>query len=314
MNPSELKAAYERGENISAILRKSFGSLINTEELIEISYDLQAGSYVRAMQNPVNASHVNNYAREIAHLLHQYGRPTSLLEAGVGEATTLARVLQSYGSDQIEVHGFDLCWSRIHRARGWLVHEGLLEVTLSTASLRRIPYADNSFDVVYTSHSIEPNGGVEAEILAELYRVASRYLILLEPMYELATLEAQARMAQHGYCRDLRGHAERMGLNVVAYELFPFIRNPLNPTGLLIVEKDSARSTARPTFQCPKYRTPMIKHEQGYYSPEGFCVYPILAGIPCLRIENSIIASLFSTEVAEGRDAPGNLALTLPPQ
>jgi hypothetical protein len=307
MNPSELKAAYERGENINALLRKNFGSLINTEEIIEISYDLQAGSYIGAMQNPVHAAHVDNYAREIARLLHQYGSPSSLLEAGVGEATTLARVLQSYGHKEIEAHGFDLCWSRIHRAREWLAHEGLSEVTLCTASLRKIPYADNSFDIVYTSHSIEPNGGFEAEIIAELYRVASRYLILLEPAYELAGPEAQARMAQHGYCRDLRGHAKRLSLNVIAYELFPLIQNPLNPTGLVVIEKDSANSAARPTFQCPKYRTPLIKHDHFYYGPEAFRVYPILAGIPCLRIENSIVASLFSTEVAAGETRPATL-------
>src|SRR5215471_16891656 len=146
MIPTELKAAYERGENIIALLRKKYHSLINTEELIEISYDLQAGSYIRALQDPFHASHVQNYAREIARLLHQYGNPTSLLEAGVGEATTLACVLQAYGSDGIEAHGFDLCWSRILRAREWLAHEGLPDVTLCTASLRRIPYADDSFD------------------------------------------------------------------------------------------------------------------------------------------------------------------------
>jgi hypothetical protein len=242
--------------------------------------------------------------------LHQFGSPTSLLEAGVGEATTLARVLQSYGSKEIKAHGFDLCWSRVHKAREWLAHEGLSEVTLCTASLRRIPYADHSFDVVYTSHSIEPNGGFEAEIVAELYRVASRYLILLEPAYELAAPEAQARMAQHGYCRDLRGHAERMGLKVIAHELFPFIQNPLNPTGLLVIEKDSAKSTAQPTFQCPKYRTPLKIHDQFYYSPEAFCVYPVLAGIPCLRIANSIVASFFFTEVVRAETRP----LTLPPE
>jgi hypothetical protein len=83
--------------------------LINTEDLIEISHDLQAGSYIRAMRNPVTASHVDDYAREIARLLNEYGRPTSLLEAGVGEATTLARVLRFYVSGNIEAHGFDLC-------------------------------------------------------------------------------------------------------------------------------------------------------------------------------------------------------------
>jgi SAM-dependent methyltransferase len=298
MNPSELKAAYERGENIIALLRKKFGSLINTEEFIEISYDLQAGSYISAMEDPVYAAIVQNYAGEIARILRTYGAPTSLLEAGVGEATTMARVLKAYGCQGIEAHGFDLSWSRIHRAKVWLARERLPEVTLCTASLEKVPYADNSFDVVYTSHSIEPNGGREAEIIAELYRVASRYLILLEPAYELATREAQARMAQHGYCRDLCGHAERLGLKVIAHQLFPVIQNPLNPTGLSIIEKGSTRTASQPKFQCPKYQTPLMRYEQVYYSPGGFTVYPIIAGIPCLRVENAITASLFSTEIA----------------
>ncbi len=299
MNPAELKAAYARGENITALLRKQFGSLINTEEIIELSYDLQAGSYVAAMQDSAVAANVNEYAAEIARLLLQYGGPSSLLEAGVGEATTMARVLQAYHQTEIEAHGFDLCWSRIYQGKQWLAREGLPRVALCTASLARIPFADNAFDVVYTSHSIEPNGGRESEILGELYRVASRYLMLLEPAYELATPEAQARMTQHGYCRDLCGYAERLGMKVIAYRLFPVVRNPLNPTGLIIIEKDSTRSPVIPTYQCPKYRTPLVKHEQVYYSPEGFSVFPILAGIPCLRAENSITASLYSAELAK---------------
>jgi hypothetical protein len=101
MNPTELKAAYERGENIIALLRKKFGSPINTEEFIEISYDLQAGSYISAMENSVNAAKVQNYAGEIARILRKYGAPTSLLEAGVGEATTMAWVLNQSRSQDL---------------------------------------------------------------------------------------------------------------------------------------------------------------------------------------------------------------------
>jgi SAM-dependent methyltransferase len=298
MNPIELRAAYARGENISALLRNQFGTLINTEEFIEISYDLQAGSYIAAMENPAHAAHVQRYSAELAQILSQYGQPTSLLEAGVGEATTMARVIQNYRPSALEAYGFDLCWSRVYRAREWLAREGLPHVALCTASLAGIPFADNSFDVVYTSHSIEPNGGREAEILSELYRVASRYLILLEPAYELATPEAQARMRDHGYCRDLCGYARRLNMKVIEYRIFPFVQNPLNPTGLIIIEKDVARTTVHPQYQCPKFHTPLQRQGQFYYSPGAFTVYPILAEIPCLRPENSIVASLYSTEVA----------------
>ena len=66
-----------------------------------------------------------------------------------------------------------------------------------------IPFADNSIDIVYTSHSMEPNGGREKEAMAELYRVAGKYLVLLEPSYELATDDGKQRMDRLGYVKGM---------------------------------------------------------------------------------------------------------------
>ena len=74
-----------------------------------------------------------------------------------------------------------------------------------------LPLLDNSIDIVYTSHSMEPNGGHEEELLAELYRVTNNYLILLEPAYEFASEEARARMRKHGYVTNLYETAKRLG-------------------------------------------------------------------------------------------------------
>ena len=51
ITPRELKKLYAAGENISALLRDSKGLPFNTEEIIGMSYDLQAGSYIEAMQD-----------------------------------------------------------------------------------------------------------------------------------------------------------------------------------------------------------------------------------------------------------------------
>jgi hypothetical protein len=238
-----------------------------------------------------------------------------LLEAGLGEGTAMSQVLHHYGASDVNAYGFDLCWSRVYRARQWLSRQGLPEVSLCTASLAGIPFADNSFDVVYTIQSVEPNGGRETEILAELYRVASRYLVLLEPAFELANAEAQARMIQHGYCRDLIGHAQRLGMKVLECKLFPFVQNPLNPTALIVIEKDPGRSPVTPKLRCPKYQTPLLRHDQVYYSPDSFTIYPIIAEIPCLRAENAIIATLYSAEIATGASsAPSPLGGRAPPR
>lgn len=44
------------------------------------------------------------------------------------------------------------------------------------------------------SHALEPNCGKEEEALRKCLRVARKAVVLVEPVYELASAEAQARM------------------------------------------------------------------------------------------------------------------------
>lgn len=294
LTPRELKELYQQGKNISAILRSEEGTQSNTEENIEVSYDLQSGSYIDAMRSPAMMAHKQKYTAEIVRIISSLCHPESILEAGVGEATTLSEVIRRLPNQDIRAYGFDLCWSRIAYAKQWLTERAVSDVTLCTGSLFHIPFCDNSVDVVYTSHTIEPNGGNETPILKELYRVARQYLILLEPGYELAGSDARKRMEQHGYCKDLIGVARNLNQKVITHELFPHTANPLNPTAITIIEKQPktrARVISTDVLACPKFKTPLQKKGDIFFSPEALCVYPVLAGIPCLRLENSIIAS-----------------------
>ncbi|RKX40351.1 MAG: methyltransferase type 11, partial [Verrucomicrobia bacterium] len=180
ITPRELKELYKQGENISAWLRREEGVAHNTREIIEVAYDLQSGSYVSAMDDPTISAHKREYAIEISKLIRSLCEPESILEAGVGEATTLSGVVKALGST-VASYGFDLSWSRVAVAREWLENQDVQNTVLCTGDLLNAPFASNSIDVVYTSHSIEPNGGSEEAILRELYRVAKRYLVLLEP-------------------------------------------------------------------------------------------------------------------------------------
>ena len=293
MKPEDLRAACLRGENISLLLRRELSPDKNTEEIIELAYDIQAGSYIDAMADPRYAGVKVIFGKSLSDYLQKYGEPKTVLEAGVGEATTLGSVLQSRELLEVSAHGFDLSWSRVHRGKKWLADLGFDGVALCTGSLFDIPYEDNSFDTVYTSHSIEPNGGYEIRIISELFRVASRYLLLIEPCYELASSEGKARIEKLGYCKDLRLHAETLGLKVVVHEPYPNLSNPLNPTAITVIEKNRHAPTVRPTYQCPRFKKSLINDNAVFYGPETFAVYPILAGIPCLRKENAIIAGLY---------------------
>jgi len=50
-------------------MRQQKGVQGNTEEIIEIAYDLQTGSYVAAMEDTIKAKHQREYTAEIARII-----------------------------------------------------------------------------------------------------------------------------------------------------------------------------------------------------------------------------------------------------
>ncbi|MCI5160178.1 MAG: methyltransferase domain-containing protein, partial [Candidatus Electrothrix sp. AUS1_2] len=218
------------------------------------------------------------------------------------EATTLSEVLKHLDGKVIS-YGFDLSWSRIAYAKHWLQSQGIIDTKLCTGDLLNIPFADQSIDIIYTSHSIEPNGGNERKILKELFRVARKFLILLEPGYELAGDDAKKRMESHGYCKNLHGTAESLGCEVLEHKLFPFASNPHNPTAMTIIKKNQNTNSPLPyIFACPLLKTRLEEIGSMLFSPEALAVYPIVGGIPCLRVENGIVASKYK-DVMKGEGA-----------
>ena len=293
MTPKSLKEAFAHGENITELLRQESGSEQNTEEIIEMAYDLQAGTYVKALETPEIYQCKENYSDAIANEISGLTSASSILEPGVGEGTTMSFVIQSFDQRPPHIHGFDISWSRIACCRDWLSTQDCADAHLSVASILHTPYLDDSFDVVYTSHVIEPNGGNEIAILTELFRITSKYLILLEPGYELASDEARARMKKLGYCTGLVDHAKTLGMKVIKHELFEHTANPLNPTAITVIAKNPNAPSATPKLACPRYLTPLSNYSESLYSSDSLRAYPKIKGIPCLRPEDGIIASTY---------------------
>lgn len=302
----EVREIYQAGKNVTQFLRERYGVTGNSKEIIEWAYDLQAGSYVDAMKDPEISAHKDKYAKEIAAQIERLCSPQSIMEAGVGEATTFAAVLKHLNMP-VAAQGFDISWSRAAYARKWLDHNQLRNVRLCTAELQNIPVADSSVDVVYTSHSIEPNGGAEEEILRELYRVTRKYLVLLEPAYDMADDAAKERMRKLGYCTKIRETVGRLEWDVLAHELFPHSVNPMNPTALTIIRKrpeEVSAGEAWDGFVCPKFKVPLVEHHGDVLaSRDSWLVYPVLGGIPCLRIGSGIVASSYTEMTIDKRFA-----------
>lgn len=215
----------------------------------------------------------------------------SILEVGVGEATTLTNVISNLNHPIKTALGFDISWSRIHYGNQYLKQKNIKNVNLFTGDLFNIPLDDNSVDVVYTSHSLEPNGGKEKEALSELYRVANKFVILLEPAYELGNEEAKKRMDSHGYVKNLVGIAKELGYKVIENRLFELCSNKLNPTQIIIIEKQRDKASKYFGFYCPITKTLLEKEDGYYYTSEGLLAYPVIKNIPCLLSQNAVVAT-----------------------
>lgn len=201
---------------------------------IRESYDRQAGTYIAAMDNPGYAEMKQKSGQKLAGILDDL-RPQTLLDAGTGEATTLVATLSAMKQLPKRTIGFDISLPRLLLARDYL-NKNRLDACLLMASLSHIPFGDSTIDVVTTYHAIEPNREREREIVLELLRVTGKYLVMVEPSYELADESGKARMDRLGYVRNLPGILEREGIQ---FTLMPWLMDvrPENPAAVIVVEK-----------------------------------------------------------------------------
>ena len=288
-----MRAAYARGENVMEYARQTASALGNSPISTLIAYDLQAGTYIAGAR--ANPEARLRWCNQLAGILNPYiTKQSSVLEVGCGEATTLAGVLKHLNDTPRHALGFDISWSRCAHGLSWLA-ENAVSADLFVADLFEIPLENSSVDVVYTSHSLEPNGGHEEAAIKELMRIARRAVVLVEPVYELADANAQARMRAHGYVRGLKETAEKLGATVRDYRLLDYCGNPLNPSGLVLIEKSATTSSASSDIQwrCPLTHSALVAHAMGFYSPGTGVVYPVLGGIPLLRSSHAVVASSF---------------------
>lgn len=298
VDPELLKQLYRENRNIMAYLREQGEAGLNDEAAILAAYDMQAGTYMKAMEQPEVREKNQVSTGKFAALFDQLGC-TSLLHGGTGEAKTISHVVEQMKNRPEHVYGFDICLSRLLYAREYARRMNLPSLRFFEGSLLDIPIRDNGFDIVFTSHSMEPNGGREREILQELYRVSRRYLVLREPSYELGNEETRAHIDRHGYVKNIPATLKELGYEVVEHRLFGDDENPRNQSALTVIRKGEGseggeweKSNGHP-YASPISKTPLAFSGEAYYSERDCLIFPVVSAIPCLLAEHGIFSSKY---------------------
>ena len=177
-------------------------------------------------------AYLDYYRRVLANTIARLGA-RSVLEVGAGELNTLLPVVQLLVGRLDKAAALDISEKRLAVGRA---HDtaGLIS-SFITASADRIPLPDGSYDVIFTTHCLEQSPEILESALREFVRVASRYILLAEPAYELAHSVQRRRIRKMGYVRGIPHTAKRLGLNVVSHQLMP-VREYLNGTAITLIE------------------------------------------------------------------------------
>jgi len=295
-NLKKAKLEIEKHGNIVAFLKKIDNQSENSSKIIEISYDLQAGSYIGYANS--HCETIANYSAEISTILDEnIVNSDIVLDVGAGELTTLSLVLEQLINKPERVIAFDLSWSRLFLGLEFMQSRDVpKEINFSTfvADMKCIPLCSNSVDVVTSSHALEPNGGSLQKILSELFRIARRKLILFEPSYEFNSLEGKQRMEYHGYIKDLSSEVTALGGKLIECIQIDNAINSLNPTFCYIIEPPEINfenESSGSLFSVPGTSYPLT-HEDGFFMSENLGVsFPILRDIPLLKPENAILSN-----------------------
>lgn len=291
---ADLRGAYLRGENILSLLAVAEGPIGNSFDSLQLAYDLQAGSYSAIYGTAEGLRHKAAFAEALVPSLDGYG---TILDAGVGEALTLAPVLARL-SPEVVVSGFDASVSRLQWARRNLASVAV-QAQLFVADTAEIPLRDGSVDAVLSVHSLEPNGGRERELLAELLRVAARRVVLIEPSSVFGSKSQIERMRRLGYCMDLPSALEDLGATISLHEPWQVNINPANVAELIIVEVPQSKSAgeARTATEAglelvaPASLADLEAADAGLYSRQDGLYFPIVGGFPILTRRQAVIAT-----------------------
>ena len=284
-----IKELYESNGNIMEFLKKTDGRDFNTTEDILISYDFQAAIYIKYVKE--NPAYIENYTLALAKVLNSLQPFYSILEAGVGEATTLCNLFPKLSASELKFFGFDISWSRIDCGTRYLKQEQI-NARLFVADLFTIPFKSSSIDIVYTAHSIEANGGREKEAIEELYRVANKYLVLLEPTSEFTSEAGRNRMKKNGYVQNLVDVIRELNYNLIEYRPFDISVNPLNTTGLYVIKKETQNDQdADIDLCCPISKAVLKEYGDHFFHPNLLFHIRKIKGIPCLSPSYGILTA-----------------------
>ncbi len=121
------------------------------------------------LSNPIEKK-ARMRALELAHIKPE----DNVLEVAVGPGFNFLEIIKKVNRNNV-IHGIDLSPKMLEKARGLLTGKGFSNFELREADARRLPFPDETFDVLYNSYMLDLIPLEDfAVVLNEFYRVLKK--------------------------------------------------------------------------------------------------------------------------------------------
>lgn len=270
---------FKEKKNLQTILNKK---KIGKNVSIKMSYDVQSGSYINFFKKFPDTKFKKIYNPIIDIYLKEFKNCKTILDFGCGELTSSLFIFSKIKKYINYYFANDISFNRIYLGKNnidsKLSLRDLKKIKLFCNSDLNLPFKDNSIDLILTVHSLEPNNNSAKKIVNELFRIANKGLILMEPHYEISNHNQRKRMKKLNYIRGLEKLLKHKDYKLKIIEKTNHINN-LNKSSLFILKKIKNKKKNNHNFVEPKTLVDLRDYKDYLYSPKTFRVFPIIKDI-----------------------------------
>ena len=218
----------KKGTNINSFLR--INTKLHEKSIIKISYDYQAGTYIKNFDHKLTTKMLGPMINELNNSYYK-----SLLDFGTGELTTLYALTKKL-KKKPKLFACDCSFLRLkYGFNKFKKYFSKKDLTLFVNSPYKLPFKNNSIDIIITCHALEPNKKNFDKILDELIRVCANKIILIEPDFSIANKKAKKRFLKHNYITNFEKILRKLPIKY-RKEKIKYNLNNLNPASMFVVD------------------------------------------------------------------------------
>jgi len=142
--------------------------------------------------------------------IEKFGNVKTVLDVGCGTGRRIPYLKKKLSN--ISFQGVDVSKTRIERGK-----KKFNNIKLFVSPADKLPFKDNSIDIIYTHHSLEQMPYTIEKVIKEFNRVCKKGIIIFEPFYELQNKAGKMHNYVNDYVRNIPKHVVSNGFQITKF-------------------------------------------------------------------------------------------------